>query len=106
MWVNICFAQDNAINSYSSIMDGDSVSRESDDTLDVILIWVGRSDKYYDIAASRGMKQVGPLIYQDKLFIVQAWLHAHALNVKVLYRLADDKKHQHGEYDCLDDFTN
>src|SRR2546421_584757 len=101
MRINIGLVQCNAIHDHGGIMDGDCITREGNDALDIILIRMCRRYKNYDVTTRRCMKKIGPLINKDQFLIMEAGLHTHPFYIEILYRQADHQKHQDGKDDSF-----
>src|SRR5207248_2999234 len=95
--INIRLIQRYTIYYHGGIANGEGVAGKSNNPLDVILIWMRRCYKNYHITARRCMKKVGPLIYQNKFFIMEVGLHTHTFNIEILHGQANNQKHQDGK---------
>ena len=99
------FLQQLAVDENPALFNLQVLSREPDDPLDKLTVWVAGEVKDNDVTTLRRMEPIGDLADNQVLTIVHVGLHAGPLDTKVLDEGANQKEDEQGEDHCFDGLT-
>ena len=104
-WVQIRLLEHHTIDNRNAICNADDVPWNGDHAFDKDLTrtlscrWCCKDD---GIASFRRLKEVGPLVDQNPVSVVQIRFHADTIDCCALYRLMESEKKEPEEQSCLE----